>query len=150
MCRLVKPTSKGAQAVLADFKNITNGTTFSQIVSFVNSDFEGEGHELEAVALAKFNPSPAFLNNVTQPIVKAFSQTVHGYWTQLIRRTNSSTLCGGNNTCESSLIPLNHTFVVPGESGYVHLLPLLCLNTTLQVGVSESNITGIVSGSLKV
>ncbi|KAF9464208.1 trehalase [Collybia nuda] len=109
-----KPTSKGAQAVLADFKNITNGTTFGQIVNFVDSDFEGEGLELQALALAGFNPNPAFLNNVTQPIVKAFSQTVHGFWTQLIRGTNSSTLCGGNNTCESSLIPLNHTFVVPG------------------------------------
>lgn len=124
MCHLVKPTSKGAQAVLADFKNITNGTTFSQIVNFVNSDFEGEGRELEALALAKFNPSPAFLNNVTQPIVKAFSQTVHGYWTQLIRGTNSSTLCGGNNTCESSLIPLNHTFVVPGEFWLCTVAPL--------------------------
>jgi alpha,alpha-trehalase len=110
-----KPTSKSAQAVLADFKNITSNGTFGQVVNFVNSDFAGEGRELEALPLANFNPSPAFLKNVSQPIVKAFSQTVHGYWTQLIRGTNSSTLCAGNNTCESSLIPLNHTFVVPGE-----------------------------------
>jgi hypothetical protein len=49
--------------------------------------------------------------------VKGFAQTVHGYWTQLIRGTNSSILCPqGLTGCESSLIPLNHTFVVPGET----------------------------------
>ena len=43
----------------------------------------------------------------------SFSQIVHGYWTQLVRGTNSSALCDGK-TCEGTLIPLNHTFVVPG------------------------------------
>ncbi|KAH9952387.1 Six-hairpin glycosidase-like protein [Lactifluus volemus] len=44
---------------------------------------------------------------------EAFAQVVHGYWTQLIRGTNSSALCDGVK-CVSTLIPLNHTFVVPG------------------------------------
>ncbi|PPQ65887.1 hypothetical protein CVT26_000907 [Gymnopilus dilepis] len=108
-----KPTSKSSQAVLADFQNISQ-PTYGAIVNFVDSDFTGEGLELEAVALPGFNPNPPFLKNVTETLPKAFAQTVHGFWTQLIRNTNSSTLCGSSGKCESTLIPLNHTFVVPG------------------------------------
>ncbi|KAF8158436.1 trehalase [Crassisporium funariophilum] len=109
-----KPTSKSAQEVLADFQNISSSTTFGQVVNFVNNDFTGEGLELQALTLPTFNSNAPFLNNVTAGLPKAFAQTVHGFWTQLIRGTNSSTLCGNSGKCESSLIPLNHTFVVPG------------------------------------
>lgn len=111
-----KPTSKPSREVLNDFRNISSGTTYGQIVSFLEQDFAGEGRELAPLALANFNSDPAFLRNVSDPLVKGFAQAVHGFWTQLIRETNSSTLCGSSNNCESSLIPLNHTFVVPGES----------------------------------
>jgi alpha,alpha-trehalase len=52
--------------------------------------------------------------------MKAFAQTVHTFWSRLIRGTNQSDVCpeGELGPCESSLIPLNHTFVVPGK----HLL----------------------------
>ena len=100
--------------MLADFQNISSGTTYGEVVNFLDSDFRGEGLELEALTLANFNANPSFLNNVSDPLVKAFSQTVHSFWSQLIRGTNSSTLCGSSGDCESSLIPLNHTFVVPG------------------------------------
>ncbi|KAI8986137.1 glycoside hydrolase [Trametes punicea] len=113
-----KPTSKTSQQVLSDFSSIDNSTvTEGDIVNFLDNDFRGEGLELEAVALANFNAQPASLNNVSDPLVKAFAQTVHGYWTQLIRQTNSTALCPEgteNGPCESTLIPLNHTFVVPG------------------------------------
>ncbi|KAJ2928214.1 hypothetical protein H1R20_g8878, partial [Candolleomyces eurysporus] len=110
-----KPTSKPPREVLNDFRNIsTNTTVYGQLVTFLQEDFTGEGQELEAITLQNFNPEPAFLSNVTDPLVRAFAQTVHGFWTQLVRRTNSSALCGNSNRCESSLIPLNHTFVVPG------------------------------------
>ncbi|KAF8955266.1 trehalase [Flammula alnicola] len=108
------PTSKNSQAVLADFQNISASTTYGQVVNFVDNDFTGEGTELEAAALPDFNPSPPFLNNLTATLPKAFAQTVHGFWTQLARNTNASTLCGSSGKCESTLIPLNHTFVVPG------------------------------------
>lgn len=99
--------------MLADFQNISS-PTYGAIVTFVDSDFTGEGLELEAVPLPDFNLNPPFLNNITETVPKAFAQTVHGFWTQLIRNTNSSTLCGSSGKCESTLIPLNHTFVVPG------------------------------------
>ncbi|TFK27682.1 trehalase [Coprinopsis marcescibilis] len=108
------PTSKPAREVLNDFQNISTGTTYGQIVTFLENDFTGEGLELQALALPSFNPNPAFLNNVSDPLCRGFSQAVHGFWTQLIRGTNESTLCGTSGRCESTLIPLNHTFVVPG------------------------------------
>ncbi|KIJ04656.1 alpha,alpha-trehalase, partial [Paxillus involutus ATCC 200175] len=112
-----KPTSKSSQQVLADFAAFNLSTvTEGDIVNFEENDFLGEGLELEGAALPEFTSNPSFLNNVTDPLLKAFAQTVHGYWTQLARTTNQSALCdeypGG--TCESTLIPLNHTFVVPG------------------------------------
>lgn len=112
-----KPTGKSSQQVLADFSNFNLSTaTEGEVVNFVDNDFLGEGLELEAATLTNFNPTPAFLNNVTDPLLKAFAQTVHGYWTQLARSTNQSAVCtdypGG--TCEGSFIPLNHTFVIPG------------------------------------
>ncbi|TFK40489.1 trehalase [Crucibulum laeve] len=109
-----KPTSKTPQQVLSDFGNISTNATFGSIVNFVNTDFTGEGQELQALNLSSFVASPPFLGNVSDPLLKAWSQTVNGYWTQLIRGTNASTLCGSSGKCESSLIPLNHTFVVPG------------------------------------
>ena len=146
----LQPTSKNSQTVLADFKNISSSTTFSEIVNFLDVDFNGEGRELQAVALpSDFNASPPFLNNITSPLAKAFAQVVHEFWPQLIRTTNASTLCGSSGECESTLIPLNHTFVVPG----------LCFNTVYahydkidddhQVGDLENNTTGTVSGLSK-
>ena len=113
-----KPTAKSSQQVLAAFDAISNSSgTEGDIVNFLDNNFRGEGLELEAVALTNFNDSPASLNNISDPLVKAFSETVHGYWTQLTRNTNQSTLCPEgteSGSCESTLIPLNHTFVVPG------------------------------------
>lgn len=87
------------------------------MVNFVDNDFRGEGQELQALTLSNLNPNPNFLNNVTSaPVLHAFAQTVHTLWSHLIRGTNESLVCpaGGQGPCESSLIPLNHTFVVPG------------------------------------
>jgi len=112
-----KPTSQPPSSVLSSFNSLNNNApqnaTFDQLTQFVDTSFSGEGTELEALPLPGFTDSPAFLGNVSDGLVKAFTQTVHGFWTQLVRGTNSSTLCDGVQ-CESSLIPLNHTFVVPG------------------------------------
>lgn len=87
--------------------------TVGAVETFVTDNFKGEGLELEQVAIQGFNPTPAILNNVSDPIYRAFVSTVHGYWALLIRQTNDSALCQAG-ACASSLIPLNHTIVVPG------------------------------------
>ncbi|KAJ7683028.1 Six-hairpin glycosidase-like protein [Mycena rosella] len=110
-----KPTAKPAKTVLADFAALASNPnlTEGQVVSFVRADFADEGQELAVVPLPGFKDAPAFLSNIPDPLLKAFAQKVHGFWTQLVRVTNASTLCT-EGACESSLIPLNHTFVVPG------------------------------------
>ena len=108
-----KPTGKSPSAVLSDFAAIPSPRTYGTLTNFVDTDFRGEGLELQALSLPSFSPNPPFLNKVQDGTVRAWSQTVHGYWTQLIRSTQQNVLCDGK-TCESSLIPLNHTFVVPG------------------------------------
>ena len=145
-----KPTNKPPGTVLAGFAAIINGTnpTYGQVQQFVDTDFSGEGLELEAVAISNFNANPAFLNSVKDPLVKAWSAIVHGYWTQLIRGTNDSALCNGV-ACESSLIPLNHTFVVPG--GRFREICEYSGPTIHRAGLTHDlQTTGIVSGSSKV
>ncbi|CCM03727.1 uncharacterized protein FIBRA_05873 [Fibroporia radiculosa] len=116
-----KPTSKRSQQVLSDFSAIygtgSNVITEEDIVNFEDNDFRGEGLEMEAIALSNFNANPAFLNNVTDNLLKAWSQTVSGYWVDLVRQTNYSATCPygtENGPCEGTFIPLNHTFVIPG------------------------------------
>ena len=141
----LQPTRKPSLAVLADFKNISSSTTYSEIVNFLDVDFNGEGQELEAVALpSDYNASPPFLNNITSPLAKAFAQVVHEFWPQLIRATNASTLCGSSGKCESTLIPLNHTFVIPGSCFYYAHEDNF--DNHHQVEDSENNTTGTVSG----
>lgn len=108
-----KPTSKPPQEVLTNFQSISN-LTYGKVIDFLEKNFAGEGHELEALSLPDFQENPAFLSNITSPLVQRWSGVVHDIWTQLIRGTNESTLCNSQARCESSLIPLNHTFVVPG------------------------------------
>lgn len=142
-----KPTVKPSKEVLADFTNATanlNPLPVSAVLKFVETDFAGEGQELAALELEGFNQTPAFLSNVSDPVIKGFAQIVHTYWNQLVRTTNSSTLCDGK-TCESSLIPLNHTFVVPGMVISGTWVPALTVR--LQVDDSESSISMTVYGS---
>ncbi|KAF7291314.1 Trehalase [Mycena indigotica] len=110
-----KPTSKAPADVLSDFGKLPGNTSITEgdVVNFVQTDFAGEGQELQEVSLPGFTASPPFLDTITDPIVKGFAGAVHGIWPQLARGTNASVLCDGVK-CESSLIPLNHTFVVPG------------------------------------
>ncbi|KAK4683597.1 alpha,alpha-trehalase, partial [Tremellales sp. Uapishka_1] len=89
---------------------------------------KGEGLELTQIELQGFVANPAILNHITDPVFKGWVSIVNGYWQLLIRylssspifsyadltsETNQSALCNATE-CESSLIPLNHTIVVPG------------------------------------
>lgn len=117
-----KPTSQSSDDVLDAFDNVnmTSGT-IQEVLDFVEDNFGGEGQELEALTLTDFPDDPAFLDTVPDELVRGFAQTVHKYWSQLIRATNESRVCDGQD-CETSLLPLNHTFVVPGMSVNYHLM----------------------------
>ncbi|EIW74545.1 glycoside hydrolase family 37 protein [Coniophora puteana RWD-64-598 SS2] len=114
-----KPTSKSSQQVLADFaalQNSSSALTEDDLVKFVDTDFNGEGFELQPLALTGFSADPPFAQNVSDELLRAFALEVNSYWTQLAREANVTAECdiypGG--ACESTFIPLNYSFVVPG------------------------------------
>ena len=108
-----KPTNGTSQSVIAAFNAFGNNVTYGDVVDFLDDRFQGEGLELEATTLNNLPQSPAAYAGIPDPYVKAFTLTVHNIWNLLIRNTNESRICM-DGRCESSLIPLNHTFVVPG------------------------------------
>lgn len=95
------------------FYALGNNKTVGQIITFVDNYFKPEGQELEEVQIQGFVENPAILNNITDPIYRAWVSRVNSYWSLLIRQTNQSAVCQPG-VCESSLIPLNYTIVVPG------------------------------------
>ncbi|KDQ16083.1 glycoside hydrolase family 37 protein [Botryobasidium botryosum FD-172 SS1] len=118
-----KPTNGTSNATLAAFSQIdptsstfaapSNNITYGQVINFVDTDFKGEGLELVPVTIASNISANGPLTHVTDPLVNAWVKIVDGYWSQLARNTDPNELCDGIK-CESTLIPLNHTFVVPG------------------------------------
>lgn len=116
-----KPTSKSADQVSTDFFNFYNNSqgqpaTYGGISNFVQTDFKGEGLELTATTIANGSlPKALSSSAIPDSLSQAWAGIVNGYWGSLIRETNREVLCPNNPSgCESSLIPLNHTFVVPG------------------------------------
>ena len=109
-----KPTKNTANATIAAFQNFaSNGLTFGEVTQFLDEYFQGEGLELKAVSLNNFPQNPASISAVPNQYVQQFLLAVHQVWNSLIRETNQTALCTGGK-CESTLIPINHTFVVPG------------------------------------
>ncbi|KAI9637637.1 Six-hairpin glycosidase-like protein [Dioszegia hungarica] len=107
-----KPTNGTLNATLQAFSQLGNNITLGQLAQFVKSSFKGEGLELNQVPINGFVASPRAVQKVSNPLYKGWVSIVNSYWSLLIRETNQSAVC--TTQCESSLIPLNHTIVVPG------------------------------------
>jgi alpha,alpha-trehalase len=125
-----KPTTGTSNATIAAFRNYTSGSlTYGEVTQFLDNYFQGEGLELKAVSVDNFPQNPSSISAIPNQYVRQFLLAVHQVWDLLIRDTDQTTLCTGGK-CESSLIPLNHTFVVPGgrfrEQCEFHLLLALC------------------------
>ena len=109
-----KPTRNMANVTIAAFQNFSsNGLTYGEITQFLDEYFLGEGLELKAVSLDNFPQNPASVSAIPNQYVQQFLLAVHQVWNLLTRETNQTALCTGGK-CDSTLIPLNHTFVVPG------------------------------------
>ena len=109
-----KPTTNTTNVTIAAFQNYASGgLTFGEITQFLDDYFQGEGLELKPVTVENFPQNPASISAIPNQYVQQFLLAVHQVWDLLIRDTNQTALCTGGK-CESSLIPLNHTFVVPG------------------------------------
>ncbi len=109
-----KPTTNATNATIAAYRNYTsNGLTYGEVTQFLDNYFRGEGLELKAVSVNDFPQNPASISAIPNQYVRQFLLAVHQIWGLLIRDTDQTALCTGGK-CESSLIPLNHTFVVAG------------------------------------
>ncbi|KAG8955246.1 hypothetical protein FRC03_011247 [Tulasnella sp. 419] len=114
-----KPTVYSSQVTVANFNALGQSPTVGAISQYVQTNFKSEGQELKPLAV-NITETPTFLkkSDIQNRLVRSWTGVVHTYWKDLIRNTDQSTLCArGLNSaasCESSLIPLNHTFVVPG------------------------------------
>ena len=112
-----KPTKVNEEEVLESWSKVNNGNqdnvTVGQIKEFVEKNFGPEGGELVAVELQNFNKNPPFVDEIKDELVKGFAETVHSYWPRLLRRLNTSATCD-NESCETTLLDMPDTFVVPG------------------------------------
>ena len=113
-----------------------------------DSDSSGEGLESEPATLANFNPFPPLPSSIALRIrslrVKAWPGTIYRYWTRPIRNTNYSALCNGVAR-ESTPIPLNHAFIVPGGC-FREICEYLYPPTSDTRLTYDSQTTGILSG----
>ncbi|CAG8703298.1 38655_t:CDS:2, partial [Gigaspora margarita] len=105
------PTKKPLNEVLDAASKLPQNASKSTILDFVNTYFSKEGQELVQTEIPSFNSSPSFLQKIKQPIIRGFAKKVHNYWPNLARKVDQSFMCSG---CESSFIPINKSFVVPG------------------------------------
>lgn len=104
-----KPTKENESVVVQAFQNNVRGNgTYAALINWLDTYFVGEGLDVVQANLTDFNENPSFLRNVVNPTLQGWLKIVNGYWRDLARRNVQT----GNGT--SSLIPLNHTFIVPG------------------------------------
>lgn len=110
-----RPTNGSQADVFAAWAQMNTGNvTAGQVVDFVLNHTTGEGQELAQVAIQRnASSNVTSQSNISDPIYHAWVDKVDSYWDLLIRESNRSRLCNGT-TCDYSLIPLNHTIVVPG------------------------------------
>jgi alpha,alpha-trehalase len=149
-----KPTTNTSNVTISAFRNYTSGgVTYGEITQFLDEYFQGEGLELKAVYVDNFPQNPASISAIPNQYVKQFLLAVHQVWNLLIRDTNQTALCT-RGTCESSLIPLNHTFVVPGgrfrEQCKFHPLriPFLYLPSSVDYWDSKFILHGLLESEL--
>ena len=149
-----KPTKNTVNATVAAFQNYSSGgLTYGEITQFLDDYFQGEGLEFKAVSVDNFPQNPASISAIPNQYVQQFLLAVHQVWTLLIRDTNQTSLCTGGE-CESSLIPLNHTFVVPGGRFreqcrfYPVLGSFLCLPSPVDYWDSKFILLGLLESEL--
>ncbi|KAJ2804823.1 hypothetical protein H4R20_002355 [Coemansia guatemalensis] len=105
------PTRKPVKEVVAAFDLLPENATKETIAMFVDDNFYPIGYDIVEAELEDWTEDPPFLRDVTDPVLRGYGMSVHKQWKKLARRQDVSKLCKG---CESSLIPTNNVFIVPG------------------------------------
>ncbi|KAF2898534.1 hypothetical protein ILUMI_07644 [Ignelater luminosus] len=82
----------------------------AQVRLFVFQNFE-EGRELVDYLLPDFNPTPSFVNEITNETVKNFTLDLLKIWPELARKVSDKVI---QNQEQYSLIPVPNGFIIPG------------------------------------
>lgn len=109
-----RPSKYPADDLLKSFENLTQDRgnfTKTALLEWVTNHFSAEGQDLSPANITDFKPDLSFFSRVPDPSLRGWLRIVHSYWTKLARSSVINKECP---TCESSQIPLNHTFIVPG------------------------------------
>ncbi|KAJ2615256.1 hypothetical protein H4S08_001330 [Coemansia sp. RSA 1365] len=107
------PTRKPVEDIVAAFEYLPENATKESIAKFVDDNFYPIGYDIVEAELEDWTEDPPFLRDVTDPVLRGYGMSVHKQWKKLARRQDTSKLCKG---CESSLLPTNNVFIVPGGS----------------------------------
>ncbi|PHH73099.1 hypothetical protein CDD82_5660 [Ophiocordyceps australis] len=105
------PAKEPLEAIQAGFDQLTKPlSNNSDLHDFLDKYFHPAGEELKAVDHDSLDTAPDFLDRVSDPVVREFTQQVIGIWPDLTR-TYQAPEC---SECENSFIAINRTFVVAG------------------------------------
>ncbi|KAJ2080501.1 hypothetical protein H4R24_003021 [Coemansia sp. RSA 988] len=105
------PTRKPVKEIVAAFDLLPEYATKESIAKFVDDNFYPIGYDIVEAELEDWTENPPFLRDVTDPVLRGYGMSLHKQWKKLARRQDTSKICKG---CESSLIPTNNVFIVPG------------------------------------
>ncbi|CAG8435969.1 8613_t:CDS:10 [Ambispora gerdemannii] len=106
------PTKKPIHEILQAFSELPSPHTQTSLRDFIDTYFSSPDLSLISTTFPNFNPSPIFLEKIQDNTLRAFASIINNYWPDLSRRVvKDSSLCKG---CASSMIPVKHTFIVPG------------------------------------
>lgn len=107
-----RPTTKPLDQVIAAFGKLKQPlSNNSELHAFLTANFAPAGGELEEVPRSELETNATFLDKVTNPVIREFTEAVIDIWPELTRRYAGPGNC---SECANSFIPVNRTFVVAG------------------------------------
>jgi len=104
------PLKNSVEQTLTRFEAIEDKSSKEEVKKFVEENFFEEGSELEEAELSDWKENPAVLNRIQDAGYAELFKELHKRWKHLARKISSTAVTGER----SSLIPLQHTFIVPG------------------------------------
>ncbi|KAK1835529.1 glycoside hydrolase family 37 protein [Podospora conica] len=106
------PTIKPLDEVIEAFGKLKQPlSNNSELNDFLTENFAPAGGELEEVPRSELETNATFLDDITNPVIREFTEAVIDIWPDLTRRYVGAGNC---SECANSFIPINRTFVVAG------------------------------------
>ena len=104
------PMKFNIEKVLENFKKLTDHSR-TTLETFVKENFDDEGTELETIQPSDWRENPKFIDEISDDTFKDLALEMNNIWKNLTRKIAKSK---EEIEEKSSLIYLEHPFVVPG------------------------------------